>query len=334
MVRLSDASRLDRRRVGRLWTRAVARRRLAARRGQGAHRHHRAQRHRQVHAAPCDPPGEQLPDAGTVWLQPGVRVGTPRAGRAPVGRARRVRRRRRWARRSQRAGPHLPSRGDRGRAARHRRAARAARRSCSTSSKSATAGASSSASSSCSSHLELPADAVVDTLSGGWRRRVLLARALVAQPDAAAARRADQSPRHRGDRVARVVPRRVSRAPSCSSRTIARSCSGSPPASSSSIAARLTSWPGDYADLPAQEGGVAGERGPPAREVRQEARGGRGLAAPRHQGAPHARRGARAGAARDARRARGPARARSATVRLQVERARPVRTAGLRGRAP
>jgi ABC transport system ATP-binding/permease protein len=32
-------------------------------------------------------------------------------------------------------------------------------------------------------HLDLPAEAVVDTLSGGWRRRVLLGRALVAQPD-------------------------------------------------------------------------------------------------------------------------------------------------------
>jgi ABC transport system ATP-binding/permease protein len=33
------------------------------------------------------------------------------------------------------------------------------------------------------SRLSLPADAIVDTLSGGWRRRVLLAKALVGQPD-------------------------------------------------------------------------------------------------------------------------------------------------------
>ncbi len=33
------------------------------------------------------------------------------------------------------------------------------------------------------SRLDLPAESIVDTLSGGWRRRVLLARALVGQPD-------------------------------------------------------------------------------------------------------------------------------------------------------
>src|SRR5204863_3198883 len=33
------------------------------------------------------------------------------------------------------------------------------------------------------SRLNLPSDVRVDTLSGGWKRRVLLARALVAEPD-------------------------------------------------------------------------------------------------------------------------------------------------------
>ena len=54
---------------------------------------------------------------------------------------------------------------------------------CSTSSKSETGGGSNSEWSWSISRLGLPSDAIVDELSGGWKRRVLLARALVAQPD-------------------------------------------------------------------------------------------------------------------------------------------------------
>ena len=54
-----------------------------------------------------------------------------------------------------------------------------------------------------------PADADVDELSGGERRRVALCRLLLRQARPAAARRADEPPRRRVGRLARAAPRRV-----------------------------------------------------------------------------------------------------------------------------
>ena len=52
-------------------------------------------------------------------------------------------------------------------------------------------------------------DRPTETFSGGWQMRIALAKLLLARPEPAAARRADQPPRSRGAQLARGVPARL-----------------------------------------------------------------------------------------------------------------------------
>ena len=172
-----------------------------------------------------------------------------------------------------------------------------------------------------------------DTLSGGWRRRVLLARALVARARPAPARRADQSPRFRGDHagwkmfLARLSPARS---------LVRHARSHVPPAPGDAHRGARSRAPDVVArrlrDVPGAEGGRA--RGRSDRAARCSTSGWPQEEAWMRQGikARRTRNEGRVRALRRCARARGSRRG-SGAVRLQARRRRARRAAGVRGRA-
>ena len=139
------------------------------------------------------------------------------------------------------------------------------------------------------SRLALPADRPMRELSGGWRRRALLGKALVSEPDLLlldeptnhldidAIRWLEDHLRNFGGALLFVTHDRAFLNAACHADRRARS---RPP----DVMAR------ELPAIPGEKGRCAERRSAGARAARQEAREGRGLAAPGGQGAPHPQR--------------------------------------------
>ena len=160
-----------------------------------------------------------------------------------------------------------------------------------------TAGRSTSASTEVLERLGLDGDAAFARLSGGMKRRVLLARALVSRARPAAARRADQPPRHRRDRLAGRLPEGLA------GRAGLRHPRPPLPARAGHAHRRDRPRPGHQLarrlrQLPAPPRGAPERRGAGERALRQAAGAGGSLDPPGHQGPPHPRRRPRAPARR------------------------------------
>ena len=138
------------------------------------------------------------------------------------------------------------------------------------------------------SRLQIPADATMATLSGGWRRRVLLARALVAEPDLLLL---DEPTNHLDIETMRWLEGFLA------------DYSGTvlfvthDRVFLQSLATRIVELDRGRADVVARrlrdvsqaQGRVARDRSGTRCQVRQAARRGRSVAPPGHQGAAHAK---------------------------------------------